>query len=99
MDADDKKNAKKFANESINEAEFMGLPLETFADYYAAVDVALSIGLTASVAFAVLAKLGLQKGIRLFKKGKKAVEAWQKANAKKESVSENTSMKLKDLIK
>ena len=99
VDKDDKENAKKFANESINEADFMGLPLETFADYYAAADVALSIGIGATVAFAVLAKLGIQKGTRLFKKGKKAVEAWYNANAKKESVSENTSMKLKDLIK
>jgi len=98
VDKDDKENAKKFANESINEADFMGLPLETFADYYAAADVALSIGIGATVAFAVLAKLGIQKGTRLFKKGKKAVEAWYNANAKKESVSENTSMKLTSLL-
>jgi len=65
-----------YVGESLNEAEFLGLPLETFADWYAAADVALSIGVTATVAFAVLAKLGIDKGKQLFSKGKKAVDAW-----------------------
>ena len=76
--------------ESVNEAEFLGLPLETFADWYAAADVALSIGVTATVAFAVLAKLGIAKGKQLFSKGKKAVDAWYAKNGEDvgESVTE-----------
>lgn len=85
--------AKESVNneKKVNEAEFMGLPLETFADWYAAADVALSIGVSATVAFAILAKLGIQKGTQLFKKGKKAVDDWYSKNGKnvKESVELN----------
>lgn len=69
----------KEVNEGLPDS-FLGLPLETFADYYAALDVALGIGIGGVIAGAVLAKLGLDAGIKLFKKGKKAVEDWYTKN-------------------
>ena len=69
----------KEVNEGLPDS-FLGLPLETFADYYAALDVALAIGVGGVIAGAVLAKLGLDAGVKLFKKGKKAVEDWYTKN-------------------
>ena len=58
---------------------------------YVASPLNVSIGVSATVAFAILAKLGIQKGTQLFKKGKKAVDDWYSKNGKnvKESVELN----------
>lgn len=69
----------KEVNEGLPDS-FLGLPLETFADYYNALDVAIGIGVSGIIAGAVLAKLGLVAGAKLFKKGKAAVEDWYAKN-------------------
>jgi len=88
----------KDVNESLPDT-FLGMPLETFSDYYQALGVALELGLTAAVAASVLGMLGIRKGIELFKKGKEAVMAWYERNKlnEQEDVQSKTKMKKSEL--
>lgn len=55
---------------------FLGMPLETFSDYYDALGVAIKFGITAAIAATVIGALGIYKAKKLFSQGKSAVQNW-----------------------
>ena len=84
-------------NESLPD-KFLGMPLETFSDYYHALGVALELGLTAAVVAAVLGTLGIRKGIELFEKGKEAVMAWYERNKLNEQEDVQSKTKINESL-
>lgn len=77
---------REFLNEEeekqTNEASIMGVPLESFADYYTALELATTIGVPVVAFSALLAIMGVQKATEFLKKGKEAVMAWYEQNKK-----------------
>lgn len=69
-----------FKENKTNEASFMGAPLESFADYYAALELATNVGVPVVAFSALLAIMGVKKATEFLKKGKEAVMAWYEQN-------------------
>ena len=63
-----------------NEASVMGVPLESFADYYTALELAKNVGVPVVAFSALLAIMGVKKATEFLKKGKEAVMAWYEQN-------------------
>jgi len=73
-----------FKENKTNEASIMGVPLESFADYYTALDLAKNIGVPVVAFSALLAIMGVQKATEFLKRGKEAVMAWYEQNKLRE---------------
>ena len=69
-----------FKEIKTNEASVMGIPLESFADYYTALDLAKNVGVPVVAFSALLAIMGVQRATEFLKKGKEAVMAWYEQN-------------------
>ena len=74
LDEQKKKELKKI-KEGLPDT-FLGMPLETFSDYYDALGVAIEFGITAAIAATVIGALGIHKAKKLFSQGKSAVQNW-----------------------
>lgn len=61
---------------AVNEASVMGVPLESFADYYTALELATNVGVPVVAFSALLAIMGVKEATKYLKKGKEAVMAW-----------------------
>ncbi len=75
-----KKSGYMGYTDMANEASIMGIPLESFADYYTALDLAKNIGVPVVAFSALLAIMGVQRATEFLKKGKEAVMDWYKQN-------------------
>ena len=69
-----------FKKNKTNEASVMGIPLESFADYYTALELAKNVGVPVVAFSALLAIMGVKKATEFLKKGKEAVMAWYEQN-------------------
>ena len=69
-----------FRENKTNEASIMGVPLESFADYYTALELAKNIGVPVVAFSALLAIMGVQKATEFLKRGKETVMAWYEQN-------------------
>ena len=75
-----KKSGYMGYTDMANEASIMGIPLESFADYYTALDLAKNIGVPVVAFSALLAIMGVQRATEFLKKGKEAVMDWYEQN-------------------
>jgi len=73
-----------FKEKQTNEASIMGVPLESFADYYTALELAKNIGVPVVAFSALLAIMGVKKATEFLKRGKETVMAWYEQNKLRE---------------